>query len=80
MKIPPLYVRAHPKDNVAIVVNEGGLPAGSRFESGLVLEEAVPEAHKIALTDLASGRCNRAVWRGDRACGAGAGRGLVGPR
>ena len=55
MKIPPLFVLAHPKDNVAIVVNEGGLLAGSRFASGLVLEEAVPEAHKIALTDLAAG-------------------------
>lgn len=55
MKIAPLFVRAHPKDNVAIVVNEGGLPAGSRFASGLVLAEAVPEAHKIALADLAAG-------------------------
>ncbi len=55
MKIAPLFVRAHPKDNVAIVVNEGGLAAGSRFASGLVLAEAVPEAHKIALSDLAAG-------------------------
>jgi galactarate dehydratase len=55
MKIPPLFVRAHPKDNVAIVVNEEGLAAGSRFESGLILEEAVPEANKIALTDFGAG-------------------------
>ncbi|HUB20305.1 MAG TPA: galactarate dehydratase [Acidobacteriaceae bacterium] len=51
----PLYIRAHPGDNVAIVVNEGGLSAGCRFASGLVLREAVPEAHKIALVDLARG-------------------------
>ncbi len=38
-----------------MVVNEGGLPAGSRFDSGLELREAVPEAHKVALTDLAKG-------------------------
>ncbi|MGB7136192.1 MAG: galactarate dehydratase [Acidobacteriaceae bacterium] len=54
-KIQPLYVRVHPRDNVAIVVNEGGLPAGSRFASGLTLMEAVPEAHKVALADLAAG-------------------------
>jgi galactarate dehydratase len=48
----PLYVKVHPDDNVAIVVNEGGLPAGTRFESGLVLTEAIPEAHKVALEDI----------------------------
>ncbi|HEX4038865.1 MAG TPA: galactarate dehydratase [Acidobacteriaceae bacterium] len=51
----PLYVRVHPRDNVAIVVNEGGLPAGSQFASGLTLVEAIPEAHKVALEDLAAG-------------------------
>jgi len=55
MTVPPLYIRAHPKDNVAIVVNDGGLPAGSQFASGLVLAEEVPEAHKIALIELATG-------------------------
>ena len=48
----PLYIRVSPGDNVAIVVNQGGLPAGSRFADGLVLVEAVPEAHKVALTDI----------------------------
>ncbi len=75
MKIPPLFVRAHPKDNVAIVVNEGGLAAGSRFESGLVLAEAVPEAHKIALTDLAAGdaivRYGEVIGHSERALRAG---------
>ncbi len=51
----PLYIRIHERDNVAIVVNPGGLPAGSRFESGLTLTEPVPEAHKVALTNLAQG-------------------------
>ena len=75
MKIPPLFVLAHPKDTVAIVVNEGGLPAGSRFASGLVLEEAVPEAHKIALTDLAAGdaivRYGEVIGHAERALRAG---------
>ncbi len=51
----PLYVRVHATDNVAIVVNEGGLPAGTRFDDGLTLTEDVPEAHKIALTPLPQG-------------------------
>ena len=51
----PRYIRMHPQDNVAIVVNDGGLPAGTRFDCGLVLRERVPQAHKIALVDLAEG-------------------------
>lgn len=49
----PLYIRVADGDNVAIVVNPGGLPAGTRFESGLVLKEHVPQGHKVALEDLA---------------------------
>ncbi len=51
----PRYVRVHENDNVAIIVNAGGLPAGSTFPSGLVLVEAVPEAHKVALVGLKVG-------------------------
>ncbi|MEO8735119.1 MAG: galactarate dehydratase [Edaphobacter sp.] len=55
MALKPLYVMVHPQDTVAIIVNEGGLPAGTRFESGLVLTEAIPEAHKVALVDIEVG-------------------------
>ena len=51
-KLRPLYVQVHPRDTVAIIVNEGGLPAGTRFDSGLTLVEDVPEAHKVALVDI----------------------------
>ena len=54
-EIKPLYIRVSPRDNVAIVVNEGGLPAGSRFADGLVLAEPVPFGHKIALTGIDEG-------------------------
>jgi galactarate dehydratase len=54
-KTSPLYVKVMPSDNVAIVVNEGGLPAGAQFADGLVLTEAIPEAHKVALVDLPAG-------------------------
>jgi hypothetical protein len=51
----PRSVQVHPSDNVAIVVNEGGLPAGIRFESGLIVRETIPEAHKIALRTIPEG-------------------------
>ena len=49
----PLYIKVHETDNVAIVVNSGGLPAGMVFEDGLTLREHVPQGHKVALIDLA---------------------------
>jgi galactarate dehydratase len=51
----PLYVRVDARDTVAIIVNEGGLRAGTRFDSGLMLVDDVPEAHKVALKDIAAG-------------------------
>jgi galactarate dehydratase len=54
-QLRPLYLRVDPRDNVAIVVNEGGLKAGAVFASGLVLKEAVPEGHKVALAPMAKG-------------------------
>jgi galactarate dehydratase len=54
-KLRPLYIRVHAQDNVAIVVNEGGLPAGAQFDSGLRLLETIPEGHKVALCAIAQG-------------------------
>lgn len=51
----PFYIRIHPEDNVAVVVNDGGLPAGSRFSCGLELIEAVPQGHKVALVAIPTG-------------------------
>ncbi|SFD32608.1 galactarate dehydratase [Massilia yuzhufengensis] len=51
----PRTIRMQASDNVAIVVNDGGLPAGTVFPDGLVLLEAVPQGHKVSLTDLAEG-------------------------
>lgn len=45
----------HEIDNTAIIVNDGGLPKGTVFSCGLVLEEDVPQGHKVALTDLNQG-------------------------
>jgi galactarate dehydratase len=51
----PLCIQVHAQDNVAIVANEGGLLPGAKFDSGLTLLEAIPEAHKVALADLPQG-------------------------
>ncbi|MFM1856751.1 MAG: hypothetical protein RLZ83_2060, partial [Pseudomonadota bacterium] len=45
----PVLVRMRADDNVAIVGNEGGLPAGTVLPGGLVLRDRVPQAHKVAL-------------------------------
>ncbi len=52
---PPLYIRIHANDNVAIVANDGGLKSGAVFADGLVLVDNVPQGHKVALADLAEG-------------------------
>jgi len=48
----PHTIRMHEQDNVAIVANDGGLPAGTVLPSGLTLREHVPQGHKVALVDV----------------------------
>ncbi|MBC7598683.1 MAG: galactarate dehydratase [Polaromonas sp.] len=54
-KVKPLFIRMHDADNVAIVANDGGLPAGAVFANGLTLIDRVPQGHKVALVDLPQG-------------------------
>jgi len=49
----PRIICMHAQDNVAIVANDLGLPAGARLPCGAVLREAVPQGHKVALVDIA---------------------------
>src|SRR5215472_13619871 len=53
--VAPRVIRMHPGDNVAIVVNDFGLPAGAQLVSGPALREYVPQGHKVALVDIAQG-------------------------
>lgn len=53
-----LCVKLHEKDNVAIAVNE--IAKGTKVMDGLVSNEVIPQAHKIALTDIGE---NEAVIR-----------------
>ncbi|MFA9287104.1 galactarate dehydratase [Comamonas sp. SY3] len=55
----PLSISMHAADNVAIIANDGGLPAGTVLPSGLRLAEQVPQAHKVALVDIAQGAAVR---------------------
>jgi galactarate dehydratase len=51
----PLRITIDRRDNVAIVVNDGGLPAGTTFDDGLILRDAVPQGHKVAIADISTG-------------------------
>ena len=51
----PVVIRMHVADNVAIVGNDGGLPAGTLLQDGVTLREHVPQGHKVALVDFAKG-------------------------
>ncbi len=55
-----LTIRMHADDNVAIVANDGGLPAGTVLPqgvpgAGITLRDKVPQGHKVALCDMAEG-------------------------
>jgi galactarate dehydratase len=54
-KSSPLYIKVHENDNVAIVVNEGGLSKDTIFPCGLKLIDDVPQGHKVSLTSLSIG-------------------------
>jgi galactarate dehydratase len=51
----PLTIRMHARDNVAIVANQGGLATGTVLSDGITLRDQVPQGHKVALVDIASG-------------------------
>src|SRR5580700_249516 len=54
-RLRPLCIQVHTRDNVAIIANEGGLPAGTQFDDGLALIDTIQEAHKVALCGIAAG-------------------------
>lgn len=48
-----LCIKIHEKDNVAIAIRD--LPVGTEIMNGIITQEDIPQAHKIALTDIPSG-------------------------
>jgi galactarate dehydratase len=51
----PVTIMMHASDNVAIVANSGGLGAGTILPSGVILQERVPQGHKVALSPIGQG-------------------------
>ena len=51
----PRLIRMNANDNVAIVANDFGLPAGAAVPGGPTVRERVPQGHKVALMDIAKG-------------------------
>jgi galactarate dehydratase len=51
-----MYIRVHPRDNVAIVVQPEGVKPGDAPESAVAPREFIPQAHKMALRDLEPGQ------------------------
>ena len=50
-----MYIRVNPRDNVAIVVHPDGVAEGAVLPGGLSVRESIPQSHKVALADIASG-------------------------
>ena len=48
-----IIVKINENDNVAVAIHD--LPAGAEFLPGLKTREPIPQAHKIALTDIPKG-------------------------
>ncbi|MGP9566269.1 galactarate dehydratase [Halomonas sp. AOP12-C2-37] len=48
-------IKVHPNDNVAIVIEHGGLAEGALIEEGCTTTMSIPQGHKVALVDLAKG-------------------------
>ncbi len=70
-----MYIRVNPRDNVAIIVHPEGAAAGSVLPGGLAVRERIPQAHKVALADIAGGeavvRYGHAIGYANRPIAAG---------
>ena len=49
----PLYIKVKDEDNVAIAVED--IAAGTQVMPGVITRQDIPQAHKIALTDIPKG-------------------------
>lgn len=48
-------LRLHEADNVAVIVNDGGVSAGTALGDGLRVRDSIPQFHKVALRAPALG-------------------------
>jgi galactarate dehydratase len=47
-----MYIRVNGRDNVAIIVSPEGVSPRAELAEGLTAREAIPQSHKIALSDM----------------------------
>ena len=66
-------IRVHPSDNVAIVVEQGGLAEGTVIEGSITTTMPIPQGHKVALEDIAEGAQSRERDECSPSHGTGAG-------
>src|SRR5690348_14974387 len=70
-----MLIRVHPQDNVAIVVDPDGMPAGRSFADVPAAREHIPQSHKLALRDFAARepvlRYGQAIGYANRSIAAG---------
>src|SRR5688572_29809169 len=70
-----MLIRVHPQDNVAIVVDPDGIPAGREHPDAPPARERIPQSHKLLLHDLAPGdpvlRYGQPIGYANRAISAG---------
>ena len=50
-----IVIQTTTQDNVGIVANPSGLKKGAVVSGGIVLQEDIPMAHKVALTSFEKG-------------------------
>ena len=67
-RLRPLCIQVHARDNVAIIANEGGLPAGAQLDNGLALDRCDPGSAQGGLMRHCGRRANPALWRRYRLC------------
>jgi galactarate dehydratase len=52
----PRHLRLHENDNVAVILVDRGVAAGTELAPGLVVQEQIPQAHKVALEPIHEGQ------------------------
>lgn len=73
--MPPLYIRVHPADNVAIIVGADGVVRDTVLSPALAALESIPQGHKVALSSIPAGssivRYGQAIGSAARAIAPG---------
>ena len=70
-----MFIRVNHRDNVGIIVEPEGVAEGAALADGVCTRERIPQAHKVALVDIASGdpilRYGQVIGHANRAIPAG---------